>query len=416
MRYSKVSRRMWADEKFRGLSRPQPCGQALWFWLLTGAATSSIPGLLAIGEQGAAEALGWSLTDFRSAFAEIEAAGMAEADWERRIVFLPRAIEHNKPASPNVVKSWVDAWYELPECALRDRAWAVFFVTLAGKYREQFVATIGIPRNIAESLAPAISEAFPEAFAKAFPKGFREALPEALPKAFAEAFPKALREAFPKGFGKAFAESGSGSGTEEGTGEREHSGFALAHVAHSLTEESREEATDHEGTDETAAPTRPQEPSAEPEATDTAPEPQKPVLSHPDGSEGPVKGKRGRGRQQRTFMRQDWQPSEACYRRLCEEYETSDVDATIRDVRLFWLEKGEQRANWDATLERRMLALVGYGRLTPRQRPRQASMPVTPPAPPATPEQEAMYRAQIAQAMTNFGSAEPDPFADEEYS
>lgn len=355
MRYSKVSRRMWSDEKFRGLSRPQPCGQALWFWLLTGAATSSIPGLLAIGEQGAAEALGWSLADFRSAFAEIETAGMAEADWERRIVFLPRAIEHNKPASPNVVKSWLDAWYELPECDLRDRAWAVFFCALDGKYREHFVATIDVPRNLAESLKPALAKAFPEAFAKAFPKGFREALP----KAFAEGFPKALPEAFPKGFAKAFAESGSGSGAEKGTGEGEHSGFALAHVAHSLTEESET----GEPTSATAT-TLPQDASESLGPTETPSATPKPVLSHPESGGKP---KREQGpRAKRTLMAEDWQPSEACYRRLCEEYASSDVDATIHDVRLYWLSEGKPKANWDATLEQRMRALVGYGKLAPK--------------------------------------------------
>ena len=43
---------MWGDKSFRELSAPQPCGQALWIYLLTGPHTTPLPGLFMAGEAG----------------------------------------------------------------------------------------------------------------------------------------------------------------------------------------------------------------------------------------------------------------------------------------------------------------------------------------------------------------------------
>jgi hypothetical protein len=168
-RYSRVTRRMWNDAKFRKLTPSQPCGQTLWFRLLTGPELSCIPGVFAGYEAGFAQALRWPLEGFREAFAEVFALGLAEADWECGLVWVPRAIEHNQPESPNVVRGWRTAWVEMPECPLKDKAAREF-----------------------------------KAFAEGLGEGFR--------KAFAEVFGKAS----PKGLGLALSLSGSGSGT--GTG------------------------------------------------------------------------------------------------------------------------------------------------------------------------------------------------------
>ena len=121
-RYSKVSRRIWNDDAFRKLSQPKPCGAWLWFRLLTGTELTNIPGLFQAWEAGLAQSLRWSLKDFRKAFGEVAGQGLARADWETGLVWLPNAIRHNEPESPNVILSWRSAWEELPECPLKEHA------------------------------------------------------------------------------------------------------------------------------------------------------------------------------------------------------------------------------------------------------------------------------------------------------
>jgi hypothetical protein len=152
-RYSKVARRIFADEKFRKLSAPQPNGQSLFMWLLITDRLDCIPGLIPIGEAGAAEALRWPLEaspealakgfrkGFREAWSEVASLGMAEADWDAQLIWVPNAIRHNKPESPNVVRSWRDAWERMPECDLKRKAYRALkaFVEGMGKaYAEAF--------------------------------------------------------------------------------------------------------------------------------------------------------------------------------------------------------------------------------------------------------------------------------------
>jgi len=118
-RYRLVSVRMWGDAKFCELSAPEPNGQTLWFYLLTGEHTTAIPGVVRAGEAALAESLGWPVPAFRKAFSEIYSKGMARPDWSRRLVFLPKALVHNRPQSPNVVIAWRKAFEELPDCPLK---------------------------------------------------------------------------------------------------------------------------------------------------------------------------------------------------------------------------------------------------------------------------------------------------------
>jgi hypothetical protein len=132
-RYSKVSRRMWNDEKFRELSAPPPNGQSLFQRLLTGPELTNIPGLIPTNDAGLARALKWPLEGFLEAFAEVSGQGMAEADWEAGLIWVPNAIKHNEPESPNVVVSWQTAWEEMPECDLKLQAWQHLRDYLNGK-------------------------------------------------------------------------------------------------------------------------------------------------------------------------------------------------------------------------------------------------------------------------------------------
>ncbi len=144
-RYRKIEVRTWSDEKFRSLSAIQPSGQGLWFFLLTGPHTTAIPGLFRAGRAAMAEELGWDLEAFDEAFREVSAEGMAKADFKARLVWLPRAIHHNKPESPNVVRGWRVEMDLLPECGLKREA-------------------IDYIRTALTKIGPAYHEAFEELF------------------------------------------------------------------------------------------------------------------------------------------------------------------------------------------------------------------------------------------------------------
>lgn len=121
-RYRKVDVRMWRDEKFRRLSVPPPSGRECWQFLLTNPFTSNIPGLYAAYPEAMARELRWPVEGFLKAFQEPFREGLAKADWESGLVFIPGAIKYNPPENPNVVKSWASAWDELPECGLKEEA------------------------------------------------------------------------------------------------------------------------------------------------------------------------------------------------------------------------------------------------------------------------------------------------------
>ncbi len=149
-RHRKIDMRMHGDEKVRRLTPPQPCGQALWWNLLAGPQTDIIPGLCSIGESGFAELLRWPLEGFRKAFGEVFREGLAKADWEAQLLFVPNAIKYNLPANPNVIKSWRSAWDELPECGLKNEAKAVIFGHLKGLgkgFLKAFQGVLGNPFN-----------------------------------------------------------------------------------------------------------------------------------------------------------------------------------------------------------------------------------------------------------------------------
>lgn len=142
--------RIWGDAGFRRLSPIPPCGQGLWFYLLTNANTTNIPGLYRGGEAQFADELGWPPKAFREAFAEVFQEGMAEADWKARVVWVKGACKYNRPESPNVVRGWATAWDEIPECDLKATAF---------RHLKAFVEGLG------------------EAFGKAFDKACRQPLP-----------------------------------------------------------------------------------------------------------------------------------------------------------------------------------------------------------------------------------------------
>lgn len=145
-RYGKVTRCMWGDAKFRRLSAPPPNGRSLWLFLLTCEEASIIPGVIRGGEAAIAEANGWELKGFREAFGEVFREGLAKADWKARLVWLPRALEHNAPQSPNVVLAWGKAYSELPDSPLKAEIYQsvkAFLEAFGEGFREAFGKAFG---------------------------------------------------------------------------------------------------------------------------------------------------------------------------------------------------------------------------------------------------------------------------------
>lgn len=157
-RYRKVEVRIWGDEKFRALSPLPPCGQGLFLFLITGPHTGPVPGLFRVGRAAMAEELGWELEDFDKAFQEASAQGLVVADFKARVMWVPNAIKHNKPESPNVVKSWAAEFDLIPECDLKRKAF------------QHLSASI-------HALGEAYGKAFDESFGKAFAKTLAKTMP-----------------------------------------------------------------------------------------------------------------------------------------------------------------------------------------------------------------------------------------------
>ena len=154
MRYRTIDVRIWGDKKFRALSHLKPSGQGLFLYLLTNPNTNSIPGLYRAGVAAMAEELGWSTEGFAEAFDELIQNDLIKADLKSRVIFIPNAIKYNKPQSPNVIKSWVSHWDEIPECDLKAYAHDILYA---------FIQTLG--------------KAFLEAFELAISKASRKIMP-----------------------------------------------------------------------------------------------------------------------------------------------------------------------------------------------------------------------------------------------
>lgn len=164
-RYRKVEVKTWVDNKFRQLSPMPPSGRGLWLFLMTGPFTGPIPGLFRAGRAAMSEELEWDIEAFDEAFREVSSQGMAKADFKERLVWLPNALKHNKPESPNVVRSWRDEIELLPECDLKNEA----------------IANI---RNHLMALGAAYLQAFDEILTdenKPSPKASRKASPKTTP-------------------------------------------------------------------------------------------------------------------------------------------------------------------------------------------------------------------------------------------
>lgn len=176
-RYRLITVHMWDDDKFKALSKPKPNAQTLWIYLLTGQHTTAFPGVFVAGMAQLAEAISWRISQFRKIFEEILKNNLARYDKNTRLMFLPNAVIHNPPQSPNVVKAWRRIYETLPDCDLKT---------------EVFQRTITNLRRLG----------FGVAFTKELGEPYQLGIKDDLPKAIVEDM----------------RESGTGTGTRTGTG------------------------------------------------------------------------------------------------------------------------------------------------------------------------------------------------------
>ena len=131
-RYRTIDVEIMADEGFLGLSKPGPSGQGLWEYLLRCGHDRSVPGLLVVGLGQLSDELGWAIEDVRRVWGEIEALGMARADWPARVVWIAKAVTRasRAPRNRKTIAGWGRYWREIPECPLKLEAHAEILAAL----------------------------------------------------------------------------------------------------------------------------------------------------------------------------------------------------------------------------------------------------------------------------------------------
>jgi hypothetical protein len=156
-RYRKIDTRIWNDAKFREMSER---AQLVFLFALThpnmtmlGAMRATIPGLAAEFGHDIPEKA------FREAFREGLSKGMAKHDEKASLIWFPNFLKYNRPESPNVVKTWSEAFDMLPECAMK------------GQLFEQLKAFV---EGMSKAFVEAFRQAFAEACAKAMPNQEQE--------------------------------------------------------------------------------------------------------------------------------------------------------------------------------------------------------------------------------------------------
>lgn len=158
MRFRKIEPRIYADAKFRGLSRPEANAQDLWIDLLISGRDRTIPGLVSATVAELAAVRRWELDATDKALAELERAGMLEADREAGLIWIRNRILGDAPRSPDNVKAWGGPnWAEVPECGLKSRAWnqtRAYFESRGEKFLEAFQAFVEKPFEKREARRP----------------------------------------------------------------------------------------------------------------------------------------------------------------------------------------------------------------------------------------------------------------------
>lgn len=180
-RYKKVYPTIWTDENFRNLSRSRGDAQTLFLYLLTCSENGMIPGIINITKGGLASRLGWDISTLEKHFAELgecyanvkpildfknlkdfsenfKISYFSKADWDVGLVFVPMSLFDNPPHNLNVVKSWIYAWNDIPDCSLKIEISEIIKTFLSGFGKSYF--------NIAEMLRASCAYVKPDSSLK----------------------------------------------------------------------------------------------------------------------------------------------------------------------------------------------------------------------------------------------------------
>lgn len=119
-RYHKLAVALWNDRVFRGLSER---AKLLYYRLAAGPETLPVPGVARLSRSGLAlDELRWGLEEFDARLAELQQAGLVEADFQAGLVVLPRELAEpfSMPNGLPSVTSWRRALANAPDCELLD--------------------------------------------------------------------------------------------------------------------------------------------------------------------------------------------------------------------------------------------------------------------------------------------------------
>jgi hypothetical protein len=145
MRYAKVDLRLWHDQRFRDFGPPPPSAQFLFLYLLTCPERTLIPGVIRARFSTVFAQFGWSERAGDCQVATLVEAGMVNA--EDDLIWLPKALSHNRPANPNVVRAWRKCYdSDLPECELREHL-GVGIVAFLREFPASFRQAFHAPRK-----------------------------------------------------------------------------------------------------------------------------------------------------------------------------------------------------------------------------------------------------------------------------
>lgn len=106
------------------------------FFAIFSRARGVLPGVLAYGRAGLAEAMGRPVDAIIAAIEEL--GDRLIVDPARPLMFAPLAMQHDPPANPNVVTSWARAYLELPRSIVRDAVDRELRVLLSPALRESW--------------------------------------------------------------------------------------------------------------------------------------------------------------------------------------------------------------------------------------------------------------------------------------
>lgn len=153
-KYRPVDTRLWDDRKFLSLTTD---GQRLWLFLLTCPSTP-IPGVILLGEGAMCDYLEWSRERFAERFAELIKKGFQTVR-ERRVVWLKKALEFQRPANPNALRCWANSWDDVPDGPLKIELWKALRISCKS-WDSLFIKLFAKPfgQRLPEPLAQPLTE------------------------------------------------------------------------------------------------------------------------------------------------------------------------------------------------------------------------------------------------------------------